>query len=383
MSVKILIADHSETVRSIAENLFRKKGFEVVSAADGSEALELVRTAGVDLAILGSELGEIDGYTVSEQIKADPASAGIKTVLLLSTSEIVNQQKLLSSKADSTLNKPFSPNDLIETTSEVLGISIESDEPDPADHNDAQRIGDEVQELSMDDSTAEEIDFGSIFSNDESAGDDASSDDGVFLSGAEESTLDSEVQRDSTMENESQSEVREGSMSTSRNDPVDESIRLAEDQYGMETSEMEPEVERPHDYNWFIREMKKDLSQTPSKTPAVDSKKETGSPEIGDSISDIAVDGSTKTGSFDIEEIGSSKIDLSEANFEVEPKQESKPGTSIQATESDLDPAKLALAEKLLIKELAVRLAERMLDRVTAADMRMMLTEVLSKMKEM
>lgn len=57
MAKKILIADQSDTVRSVAENLFRQRGFEVVSASDGMEALDLLRTAEVDLAFLNSEIG--------------------------------------------------------------------------------------------------------------------------------------------------------------------------------------------------------------------------------------------------------------------------------------------------------------------------------------
>ena len=71
MSKKILIADQSDSVREVAENLFRKKGFEVVSASDGIEALELLRTAGIDLAFLNSDLPEIDGYIVSQHAKSE------------------------------------------------------------------------------------------------------------------------------------------------------------------------------------------------------------------------------------------------------------------------------------------------------------------------
>ena len=100
MSKKILIADQSDTVREIAENLLRKKGFEVISATDGVETLELLRTAGADLAFINSNLPEVDGYSISKQIKSDDQTNQIKTVLLLSTSEIVNQSQLLSQHID-------------------------------------------------------------------------------------------------------------------------------------------------------------------------------------------------------------------------------------------------------------------------------------------
>ena len=43
MPNKVLVADDSQTIRSVAEFLLRQKGFEVVLAKDGEEALALIK----------------------------------------------------------------------------------------------------------------------------------------------------------------------------------------------------------------------------------------------------------------------------------------------------------------------------------------------------
>ncbi len=384
MSKKVLIADQSEAVRGVAENLFRKKGLEVVSAADGLEALELIKTTDIDLAFLNSSLPQLDGYTVSSQIKDSEKTSRVKVVLLLSTSEIVQQHQLLSSQADDTLNKPFSPQDLVEMTSELLGIELNGDKPESPSQDSNDDIADGVEELNIDDEPDEEIDFGSIFEGEEDKREEPGLGD-VFMAKDEDHEATDKIVTD--LFNEDKPKSHEGDMNDRTNGGSDDSIRLADDQYGLETPS-ETEVHTPHDYNWFIREMKKELSEDqpsesePGKSPEGEEEKDI--PRASAVPGTPTASKTTKTGTFDIEEIGTSKIDADEPDVAPEGAESQKEYVfSGKPTDQGSPAAELSLAEKLLIREVAQRVADRIVERMSTKELRSAIQEALHSLKKM
>jgi len=379
MSKKILIADQSDTVRSVAENLFRQRGFEVVSASDGMEALDLLRTAEVDLAFLNSGLPEMDGYTVSEQIKSDSKTSDIKTVLLLSTSEIVSQRKFLSSLADETLNKPFSPKDLLEITSRVLDMELDMGGEDDLGSDGVYHLDEDVEELDLSQETDVEMDFSTIFADDNETNADSQVDDIVL---ADAATDDSPGNKSVEPLDDEQpdSERSENVKESAETDGAAESIHLSKDQYGIQTPIDESEMDGPHDYGWFVREMKRDMKSaksggTKGKSSSAASAVETAPTRSQSKAASAEVN-------FDTEEIGSTKINLKD--LQLAPESSSRPVVESDETEiPDYDAAKLSLAEKLLVKEVADRLAREILNRFSHSDLRQMLTDVLASLKRM
>lgn len=366
MSKKILIADQSDSVREVAENLFRKKGFEVVSASDGVEALELLRTAGIDLAFLNSDLPEIDGYIVSQHAKSEKRTKDIKVVLLLSASEIVNQHQLSAAQADDTLNKPFSQQDLIAITSSALSIEIDDEREGEETLAEMETTGDLVEEIGIDKEQVDEIDFDSIFSDEEMSEVDRKLD-AVFLADDGDATGE-QARKAQPLDKPAEESV--------------ETIRLSDDQYGLEGKSPESEIEMPHDYNWFVREMKKDLTAPKPKgagDPATDKISIAGNARAG-SGDDLA--GSNVAGQFDVEEIGTSKIQASVAKLSHDTVAELHDGSDLLSGKAP-SPEELSLAEKLLVKELAKEMAARLVGRISSAELRQALVEALSSLKKM
>lgn len=384
MARKILIADQSETVREVAESLFRTKGFEVMSASDGTEALELARMEGVDLAFLNSSLPEIDGYAVSEQIKSDDRTQEVKVVLLLSTAEIVDQRKLLSSLADDTLNKPFSPQDLVDTTAAVLNVDIEPVSDKEEELSEHEVIGDDIEELSLTEDADDEMDFDSIFAGDEKGEDDMKLD-SVFLTEDQRNESEDNPEQPSVSIDNAGKEAGYGKVLNQTDRDSEESIRLADDQYGMDGQAMEPEIEKPHDYNWFINEMKKDLGASGSgpQSPEPKASKRSETPMGGKSP---AIPGdpmnTTSTGQFDVEEIGTSRVPVPTKEYKL-PIPISSQSSGSKHADSETDSAKLALAEKLLIKELANRISEKLIQRLSSDELRSIVREAISSLEKM
>ena len=383
MARKFLIADESDAVRAVAVNILRQNGHEVLTASGGAEAWEILKSGKVDLGIINSSLEGMDGYTLSKLVKEDSSIKDTKVVLLLATSEVVNQHKLITASPDGTLSKPFAPPDLLEKASEVLGEKL-AKEPKKKENN----LHESVSEMEMsEDEVADAIDFNSIFAEDEKE----DSDEVEFTDIVSE---EKSSKSDDTQEVEELEASERNTTPKKEEKPVTEEneIRLAEDQYGMEQPLEEPEVETPHDYSWFIREMKNEISEDkkPEK-PQPEGKKKPEKESSDKSKADDFLNADEPTGVFKVEEIGTSGIRIPEDQSSQEsedykshirddsPTKENK--IPDQKQETNEPESKLTLAERLLVKELARKLADRIVKQLPRDKIHQMLEEVLSELK--
>ncbi len=120
MPSKILVADDSQTIRSVAEFLLRQKGYEVFLAQDGEEALALIKKNPPNLVLLDNSMPRKDGFTLCRDLKNDYVLKNIPVVMLLNNRESVNQEEYKTSGCESFILKPFSPREFIEKVEESL-----------------------------------------------------------------------------------------------------------------------------------------------------------------------------------------------------------------------------------------------------------------------
>jgi len=120
--VTILNVDDHDAVRCSISEILAEAGFEVKEAANGREALRLVKEK-PDLVILDVNLPDINGFEVCRQIKADPATASIP---VLHRSAVYTQSKDraqgLEEGADAYLTKTAGPAELVATVKALLRI---------------------------------------------------------------------------------------------------------------------------------------------------------------------------------------------------------------------------------------------------------------------
>lgn len=81
-SRKVLVVDDERTVKRLLEFGFTRAGYEIVTAADSAEGLELARTACPDYIMLNLATPRTAGCEMLHAVKADPATAGIPVVLV-------------------------------------------------------------------------------------------------------------------------------------------------------------------------------------------------------------------------------------------------------------------------------------------------------------
>lgn len=123
MSKKILIVDDEPNIVVSLEYLMKKEGFEIAVAADGDAALAQVDGFQPDLVLLDVMMPNKSGYEVCQQLRANPARAGIKIVLLTAKGRDIEVAKGMALGADAYVTKPFSTKELVARVKSLLAIA--------------------------------------------------------------------------------------------------------------------------------------------------------------------------------------------------------------------------------------------------------------------
>lgn len=108
-SEKILIVDDEPSIRQILETRLSIRGYTVILAANGEEALYLFHNEHPDLVILDIMLPKIDGYEVCSEIRKKSQAP---IIMLTALGDISDRVMGLELGADDYVIKPFSPKEL-------------------------------------------------------------------------------------------------------------------------------------------------------------------------------------------------------------------------------------------------------------------------------
>lgn len=112
MPHKILIVEDNENNRSLLMDVLNHHGYEVSTASDGQEGVNLARKLMPDLILMDIQMPGMDGMTASAILKGDPATSGLKIVALTSFAMRGDLEKFLSAGFDGYLSKPISTRSL-------------------------------------------------------------------------------------------------------------------------------------------------------------------------------------------------------------------------------------------------------------------------------
>jgi two-component system OmpR family response regulator len=118
MSERILLVDDEENLRIMLEAALRHHGFDVVTAADGRNALVAASGTGIDLILLDVMLPDLDGFEVCRRMRQD----GVRTPVVYLTARDATEDTVrgLSVGGDDYLVKPFSLEELVARIRAVL-----------------------------------------------------------------------------------------------------------------------------------------------------------------------------------------------------------------------------------------------------------------------
>lgn len=118
--VKVLVAEDSSTVRHLLVGRLAADGYQVIEAADGEEALALVREEGPDLLVLDKVMPGYDGFEVVRALREDPLTRAIPVVMLTERASEDDVRSGLRLGVEEYMPKPFNPRELSARVQRVL-----------------------------------------------------------------------------------------------------------------------------------------------------------------------------------------------------------------------------------------------------------------------
>ncbi len=250
---KVIVADASPTIKSVADSLLRQHGYNVVCTSDGLQAWEVIQAERPDLVLAGLNLSGISGLELCRQMSGDQLAGGVPVVLLIGAKDDIAEEQLISSGARGRLKKPFSPRDLLEVISKFIGPGdgMSAEQPDgregtPQTSYQAEVISSTTRHLNRGSEQIYDLNWTDL--------------------------QDKDIERSDKPE-------KVASIDTSKQE---QDLLIEEDQFNLIHEPAEDEIletasksDEDEDYNWFIGEMKREMEGSGSK----DRPKASGMPE--------------------------------------------------------------------------------------------------------
>ncbi len=121
---KVLVVDDEASIRRILETRLKMAGYDVVTAEDGEEAIELFNKTNPDIVILDVMMPKMDGYGVTREIRR---VSDIPIIILTALGDVSERITGLELGADDYVIKPFSPKELEARVKAVLRRTVSKD----------------------------------------------------------------------------------------------------------------------------------------------------------------------------------------------------------------------------------------------------------------
>lgn len=119
---RVLVVDDDDVIRQLITVNLELEGFEVATAVDGQDCLDRVKDVRPDVITLDIMMPRLDGWEAASRLRADPATAGIKVVLLSARAQEADLERGSRIGVDAYLTKPFDPDELIEVVRRLAGL---------------------------------------------------------------------------------------------------------------------------------------------------------------------------------------------------------------------------------------------------------------------
>jgi signal transduction histidine kinase len=110
---KILIIDDEEIFRQATACALERKGYEPHEAGDGLEGAEVARRVLPDLIICDVNMERMNGYTLLETLRQEPATAAVPFILMTGMGDVESMRRGMNLGADDYLAKPFTASQLL------------------------------------------------------------------------------------------------------------------------------------------------------------------------------------------------------------------------------------------------------------------------------
>lgn len=126
MTGKILVVDDEVHIRMLLEQTLEEleddHNIEILTAENGEEGLDIIRSERPDLVFLDIMMPYMNGYEVCQEVREDPALSSIKVILLTAKGQEVDRKHGLNLGAERYMTKPFDPDEILTVAKEILHL---------------------------------------------------------------------------------------------------------------------------------------------------------------------------------------------------------------------------------------------------------------------
>ncbi|MFH0792783.1 MAG: response regulator [bacterium] len=109
---KILLADDEEDLRTVLGLYLQSKQYDVITAYDGLNAIDLAKSQKPDLILLDVMMPVLNGFEVCKRLKADPETSSIPVIFVSAAGQPESKELGFKAGAVGYLVKPFEPKEL-------------------------------------------------------------------------------------------------------------------------------------------------------------------------------------------------------------------------------------------------------------------------------
>ena len=118
---KLLVVEDNEDSREGLFRYLKRTGFDVLTAADGQQAVGVAHLESPDLILMDMSLPVLDGWEATRRLKADPATRSIPVIALTAHAMAGDREKALEAGCDEYETKPVEFPRLLEKVRLLLG----------------------------------------------------------------------------------------------------------------------------------------------------------------------------------------------------------------------------------------------------------------------
>ena len=120
----ILVVDDEIHILHVVSLKLQNAGFEVLTAHDGQEALDMALEQHPDLVITDFQMPYLNGIELCQRLKANSATTAIPAIMLTARGFALPDESLEQTNIVTVLSKPFSPRELLARVHEVIRPSV-------------------------------------------------------------------------------------------------------------------------------------------------------------------------------------------------------------------------------------------------------------------
>ena len=117
---RILVVEDNESSRDMLARRLSRRGYQVISAADGKRGIAMAHDQSPDLIVMDMSLPEIDGWEATRRLKADPATRAIPIVALTAHAMASDRKKAMDAGCDDYYTKPVDFESLVRSLETFL-----------------------------------------------------------------------------------------------------------------------------------------------------------------------------------------------------------------------------------------------------------------------